>query len=200
MKKNLTAKIINKTFDSYSQEAQEKMKQEHNLIIRDFKKTKRSIETISDYLYWFKNLKKSDKKIIFWGVPIPLSKKQFIILRILLEEKQIIEREFNSLIFDESRCKNPNSKQKNDIKKSVRDFKKKVSESIKKFSEKNNCYFKDKSEEEFKKILKDLIRYEVGYDIFGYTLFTSFSIIPRLKIQKKADSDKMLSIDKVDFV
>lgn len=200
MKKNLAAKIINKAFDLYSQEAQEKMKQEYNLIIRDFKKTKRSIDTLSDYLSWFKNLKKADKKIIFWGVPIPLSEKQFIILRILLEEKQIIEREFNTLIFNESRCKRPKTKQKDDIKKSVRDFKRKVSESIEKFSKENDCYFKDKSEEEFKKIFKELIRYEAGNSYYGYTLLTNFSISPRLKIQKKADSDETLSIDKVDFV
>lgn len=104
VEKHLSVKVIKRDFDSFTVEHQKELLKNYNLIIRDFVKPQKEIISLKDYLKLFENLTKERRKIYFWGIPIRLSKQQYMLLSLLLYEQEIMQSDFNEII-------------KNDIKK-----------------------------------------------------------------------------------
>ena len=111
--KQLKVKLIKRNFDTFTVEHKSELLANYQLIIRDFVKPSKEVNSAKDYLKCFKNSPKERRKIYFWKIPIQLSKQQYMLLSILLYEQEIIQSDFNELI-------------KNDIKKTVSDFNRKI--------------------------------------------------------------------------
>ena len=96
--KNKSIRVINKAFDKYPIEQQELMKQESTLIIYRSVKNKK-FDSYADYMDFFKALTPEERTIIFCGIPIKLSKKQFAILSLLIREQKFYASEYAELEF-----------------------------------------------------------------------------------------------------
>ena len=164
LEKQCKVKLIKRNFDSYTLEHQEELSNNYNLIIRDFAKPQKEIYSIKDYLKSFKNIKKDQRKISFWGIPIQLSKQQYMLLSILLYEQEISPSDFDDLV-------------KNNIKKTVYEFNRKFKNTVKNFAKSHNSVFYDKENETYTKLyksaFKDLIAYKSVYGK-GYKLLTNY--------------------------
>lgn len=162
--KQLKVKLIKRNFDTFTVEHKSELLANYQLIIRDFVKPSKEVNSAKDYLKCFKNSPKERRKIYFWKIPIQLSKQQYMLLSILLYEQEIIQSDFNELI-------------KNDIKKTVSDFNRKIKKEIKKFAQKHKCVFYDKESDIFtdlyKPAFKDLIAYKSDNNK-GYKLHTNY--------------------------
>lgn len=162
--KQLKVKLIKRNFDTFTVEHKNELLANYQLIIRDFVKPSKDVNSAKDYLNCFKNLSKERRKIYFWEIPVHLSKQQYMLLSILLYEQEIIQSDFKELI-------------KNDIKKTVSDFNRKIKNEIKKFAQKDKCIFYDKENDIFtdlyKPAFKDLITYKSDNNK-GYKLLTNY--------------------------
>lgn len=175
-------KIIHKAFEKYIPEKQEQMKREYCLIIHDITRQLKDNNSYSDYVPIIRKLSSAERTIIFYGVPIRLSYKQFAIIRLLIEENRIEPSEYSEIEFL-SHSSNKLALN-NNIKSFVSKLKKKLQKEINNYKKAQNCYFSQKTSQEIISAINDLVFYEQFAN--GYTLQTNFKLIklPRVRQQR----------------
>lgn len=180
--KNKSIRVINKAFDKYPIEQQELMKQESTLIIYRSVKNKK-FDSYADYMDFFKALTPEERTIIFCGIPIKLSKKQFAILSLLIREQKFYASEYAELEFKKK--DKIKDKTGGTLRSFVSRFRTKCALAIKNYAKKNSDTF---DTEKTLSLLDDLIFYELKYSN-EYTLLTNFQLLKpkskeRVRVQK----------------
>lgn len=180
-------KIINKAFKKYAQEEQELMKKDYALIIYRSTKNKNS-DSYADYINFFKKLSPEKRTIIFYGIPIELSKKQFAVLALLIKEQKLYNCDYAELNFLKK-----NNETKINTGSSLRSFasrfKAKCLNEIKSYAKRHSENLNTDALDRILNSLDDLIFCEVAH--LGYALCTNFcleqkmNIKERIKVQKK---------------
>ena len=170
-KETFIAKFIRRPYDDYCFTSKEKLKAEKCVQIFYLRKPKDDNNIISHYANLIKGLILKCRTILFYDVPIRLSKQQFCVLYLLLIYGDISSLDYAELseILTNKRMKR--SAIDNNIKSFVSDFiNTKLINTIKKY--KNQSYFTGMSDEQIKQVVDKLIYYKKS--VINYTIKTTF--------------------------
>lgn len=168
--KNNNVKLLRKAFDKYPKNVQVQMKKEYALIIRDIKKPRSLQETYECYVPIIKKLSPKDRTIIYYGVSIRLSYKQFACLYLALIEGIVDFIVYNELKFSYKRAI------ENNYESNLKPFVSKWHDKIfKQITKQESEYFSGKSEKFINKTIENIIFYKKDY-MNNYALYSNFTV------------------------
>lgn len=153
---NLKVKFLRKGIDKYSAKTKKLLVKEYKLLMHVLKDRK----SFDSYVYYIRNaenLSAKEKTILFYGVPIRLSKLQFAFLYIVLLENGFSERNYNDLSI-----KSKSSNSGGNFKTFISRFHAKCLKSIKDYSRNNKCLFSQMNDKQINKYISLLLQYEIG--------------------------------------
>lgn len=150
-------KLLRKGFDEYPSETKELLKEKYELLIHLILKPRQSLDCYIYYIKKASELSPKEKTILFYGVPIRLSKLQFAFLYIVLLENGFSEWEYNDLSL-----KSQDSNLKGNFKTFLSRFHAKCLKCIKDYSHKNKCHFSQMNDKQINEYINKLLKYQLG--------------------------------------
>lgn len=153
----LKVKLLRKGFDDYPSETKELLREKYELLIHLILKPRQSLDSYIYYIKKASELSPKEKTILFYGVPIRLSKLQFAFLYIVLLENGFSEWEYNDLSL-----KSKNSNLGGNFKMFIFRFHAKCLQRIKDYSQKNKCYFSQMNDKQINEYINKLLKYQLG--------------------------------------
>lgn len=179
---NLKVKFLRKGIDKYPAKTKELFVKEYKLLMHVLKDRK----SFDSYVYYIRNaenLSAKEKTILFYGVPIRLSKLQFAFLYIVL-----LENGFSELNYNDLSIKSKSSNSGGNFKTFISRFHAKCLKSIKDYSRNNKCLFSQMNDKQINKYISLLLQYKIGsYDKY---FATSKFQIEEESLVKKHSKDK----------
>lgn len=179
-KNKFIAKFIRKPYDDYCFATQKQLKTEQCLQLTYIGKPKDDNKIYSYYAGKIKKLNAKYRTILFYGVPIKLSKQQFYVLYILITDGNIRSDDYAELsetLYGKIMKQNAVD---GNLKSFISDFILKIDNTITRC--RDNTYFKDMPKEQIKHIIKMLISYEKSFR--GYIIKTSYKLESSEKISE----------------
>lgn len=179
---NLKVKFLRNGIDKYPAKTKELLVKEYKLLMHVLKDRK----SFDSYVYYIRNaenLSAKEKTILFYGVPIRLSKLQFAFLYIVL-----LENGFSELNYNDLSIKSKSSNSGGNFKTFISRFHAKCLKSIKDYSRNNKCLFSQMNDKQINKYISLLLQYKIGsYDKY---FATSKFQIEEESLVKKLSKDK----------
>lgn len=166
------AKFIHKPYIKCCENKKELLKAEQGLILYSLKKYKND-DYYKYYINEIKKLKTAFRTIVFYGVPIRLSKQRFSLLYLLLIDGYISSGDYLQI---SNMCNNKKSKKvsDNNLKSFISKFKNHIITQYTKNKGTDKKFIADR--------FNDLIYYD-GYEN-NYTIRTKFEIFPKKPVKK----------------
>lgn len=152
------AKFIYKPYDDYCSKTKELLKSEQCLQLTYIAKPKDDNRIYSYYADKIKTLKAKYRTVLFYGIPIQLSKQQFYLLYLLIVDGNIRESDYAELSEALYGRKMKKSAIDSNLKSFVSDFIVKVYKAIRKY--KDNSYFANMTDKQIYQIISKLINYK----------------------------------------
>lgn len=171
-KDKFIAKFIRKPYDDYCPATQKQLKAEQCLLLTYIGKPKNDNKMYSYYADKIKKLNTKYRTILFYDVPIKLSKQQFYVLYILITDGNIRSDDYAELsetLYGKTMKQNAVD---GNLKSFISDFILKINNTITR--RKDSSYFKNMPKEQIKYIIKMLISYEKSFR--GYIIKTSYEL------------------------
>lgn len=157
-KDKFIAKFIRKPYDDYCSATQRQLKAEQCLQLLYIGQPKDDNKIYSYYAGKIKKLNAKYRTILFYDVPIKLSKQQFYVLYLLIINGNIISDDYAELseaLYGKTMKQNAID---GNLKSFISDFILKVNNTITEY--KDSSYFKDMPKEQVRHTIKMLISYE----------------------------------------
>lgn len=181
-KGGLIAKFLHKPYHDYCSLKKEQFKLEHCLWIYYIKPPKNDNNTYSYYAEKAKSLNTKCRTILFYDIPIRLSKQQFCMLYILLADGNIQNSHYEVLSNACNDKKMTKSAAINNLKCFVSDFTIKIRKTIANYKDKRDCYFTNMTTKQIKEFVKNFIYYERFGN--GYAIKISCSLVHKERVKK----------------
>lgn len=179
--KSNSVKLLRKAFNKYPKDVQKQMKKDYALIIRDIRQPKNCQETYKCYVPVIEELSPKDRTILYYGVSIRLSQKQFASLYLALIEGVVEDIAYTELQFSSKKPAEKNYE--SNLKSFVSKLHNKILEQI---TKQKSEYFSGKSEKFIKKAVKSLIFYKKDY-MNTYALHSNFTVFKLSKTANKIE-------------
>ena len=178
---NLKVKFLRKAINKYPTETQEKFFKEYELLMHTILKANKSNESYFYYIDKAKKLSADEKTIMFYGVPIRLSKLQFAFLYLVLTDGSFSEDDYNELSI-----KSKNVNLTGNFKTFISRFHRKCLKSIEDYCKNNVCYFSSKNTKTIHKHLTNLLQYHKDNRCFNkYVAISNFQLKEESLIKKQ---------------
>ncbi len=172
-------KVLRKAYSKYTKDKQDSFKRDYALVIHDLFKIFNS-DSYADYNKQFSKLSATERIICFYGVPIRLSKKEFAVIRLLIEESSLLNDDYNDILSKKIFSRKASN---SNLKSFVSKLKKKILQKIKEYPKEDSYWFKNVNDKEVDKRVNDLIYYK--YQLNGYALYSNFRLIRPERIKKQ---------------
>ena len=187
---NLKVKFLRKRFDKYAAKTKKLLVKKYKLLMHVLKDRK-SYDSYVYYIRNAKNLSAKEKTILFYGVPIRLSKLQFAFLYIVLLENGFREVDYNDLSI-----KSKNSNLGGNFKTFISRFRAKCLKCIKAYSQDNECYFSQMNDKQINKYISQLLQYKIGpFDKYFAT--SKFKLEEESLVKKLSKSKKDTNVTRM---
>lgn len=177
----LCARILHKPYQDYCLTKKEQLRAKNCLWICYRKPSQNANKLYSYYAEIIKHLKAKNRTIIFYGVPIRLSKQQFYVLWLLLATGDIKYSDYAELSYACNGKKMKKSAVNTNLKCFMSDFYKKIFNKITEYKERHKCYFTDMSEDTIQKFVKDFLHYESYCD--GYIIKINCPLVYKKRVK-----------------
>lgn len=161
-------KVIRKAFKKYTKTQKDFFKQHYTLVIHDLYKTLK-LDSYAAYDEQFEKLTAEERVICFHGVLIRLSKKEFAVIRLLIQESFLSNNDYNEILI---RKKTLKAKSSTNLKSFVCKLKKKIFTKVKEHQKKNACSFPYSNDKEINKLINELVYYREYQN--GYAMYSNF--------------------------
>lgn len=182
-KENLYVKILHKPYQDYCLTKKEQLKAENCVWIYYIKPPKNDNDFYSYYAEMSNCLNAKSRTILFYDVPIRLSKQQFCMLNLLLVGENIFSSNY---AFLSNACNGKEMKKSSiddNLKCFISDFiNEKMVKAIAEYKEKQECYFSNMSKAQVKQFAENLVYYKSLAN--GFVIKTSYYIKQKERVKK----------------